>query len=189
MIIPIGVDCGNADFLRKNNLRTLSFPFDWIVTYSGVADIIKNNFFDFFDGNLMNQNEKAYNTQYKALFVHYKFPEDSEKMIRKIHRFKTILQSSEEEIIFIRKGHAYHHHNEQVNAVKNDLIDAEELDIILQEKYPNLRFKIIVILVCGICFDPYLVYSSVSKNIAIYNIATHNVDDNMYIQLCKNILL
>ena len=44
MIIPIGVDCGMAEFCKKYNLRTRSFPFDWIVSYNGVSKCIENNF-------------------------------------------------------------------------------------------------------------------------------------------------
>ena len=44
MIIPIGVDCGMANFIKKYNLRNMSFPFDWTVTYNGVSKCIDDNF-------------------------------------------------------------------------------------------------------------------------------------------------
>jgi hypothetical protein len=44
IIIPIGVDCGIADFLKKYNLRTVSLPFDWAVSYNGVSKCIEDDF-------------------------------------------------------------------------------------------------------------------------------------------------
>jgi hypothetical protein len=44
MIIPIGVDCGMAEFCRKYNLRKASLPFDWTVTYNGVSKCIEDDF-------------------------------------------------------------------------------------------------------------------------------------------------
>ena len=45
IIIPIGIDCAVADFLNKFKLRNNSYPFDWVVTYTGINDIIENSFF------------------------------------------------------------------------------------------------------------------------------------------------
>ena len=42
IIIPLGIDCIIAEFLRNR-----SYPFDWVLTYSGVHKIIDNNFIDF----------------------------------------------------------------------------------------------------------------------------------------------
>ena len=33
IIVPIGVDCGVANFLRDNGYRNFSLPFDWVVSY------------------------------------------------------------------------------------------------------------------------------------------------------------
>jgi hypothetical protein len=182
MIIPIGIDCGNADFFRQNNLRNAAFPFDWTLTYGGVSNIIKNEFIDF----LPNNNNELFISKYNVNFTHNHFPEDNEKMIRRIERFKHILENSEEKITFVRKGHAYHHHKE-CEQIKNDLLDAEELDFYLKSKYPNLKFEIIVILVCGSCFDSNANYTIISDDIKVYNIATPIVDNDKYKNLCKEI--
>jgi hypothetical protein len=179
MIIPIGVDCGLADLLRKNNLRTFAFPFDWCVTYNGVSEIIKDDFNKFIPE--LNNNKKS---EYNINFFHdfdNNYSLDKEKYLRRINRFKNILENSKEEIIFIRKGHAYHHHQES-NNIKNDIEDANNLDNILQEKYKNLSYKIIVILVCGTCFDINNNYLSNNKRIEIYNISTPSVDDKKFEQ-------
>lgn len=184
MIIPIGIDCGNADFFRQNNLRNTAFPFDWTLTYGGVSNIIKNDFIDFLPKN----NNELFISKYNVNFTHNHFPEDNEKMTRRIERFKHILENSEEKITFVRKGHAYHNHKE-CDQIKNDLLDAEELDFYLKSKYPNLKFEIIVILACGSCFNPNINYTTLSEGVRIYNIATPNVDDDKYINLCKEIFI
>jgi hypothetical protein len=40
IFIPIGSDCYTTFGLKDNNLRFQSLPFDWIVTYNGIYDII-----------------------------------------------------------------------------------------------------------------------------------------------------
>jgi hypothetical protein len=40
IIIPIGIDCGNSDFLKKYNIRKFALPFDWVVTYNGISNIL-----------------------------------------------------------------------------------------------------------------------------------------------------
>jgi len=184
MYIPIGIDCGNAEFLKNHNIRSFSFPFDWIVTYNGISEIIKNNFDRFIPKNLIKLN-----TDYQISFPHNEFPNDTEKILRRIERFKNILETYQEKITFIRKGHASHHHIEQNNTIKNDIIDAEDLDNILKEKYPHLRYNIIVIVVCGKCFQSDIIYTTTHSNIKIYNIATAEVDDPKYQALCVELFV
>ena len=81
-------------------------PFDWIVSYGGVSNIIETEFQQFTD-----IDNKNLNRLYNVSFVHNKFPEDYEKMNRRINRFIKLL-NSEEEITFIRKGHAFYNHDE-----------------------------------------------------------------------------
>ena len=187
IIIPIGVDCGNAEFLKRHNLRNFSLPFDWLVTYNGISNIIKNDFNGFIPGPT-----EIFVPNYDTLFLHNNFPEDNETMIRRINRFKNILETTYEKVVFVRKGHAFHHHNEQnnrFNIIKSDIQDAEDLDVVLKEKYPNLNFEIIVILVCGKCFHSDEKYESASKNIKIYNISTPAADDFKYNNLCLEVFI
>ena len=189
MIIPIGVDCGMATFVQKYNLRNMAFPFDWNVTYNGVSKCIDDNFI-FFTEPLNNRINK-----YDIYFTHdfeniYLLNQDKEKYIRRYQRLINILETSNEEIIFCRKGHACHNHyehNGKYSNIINDIDDAEQLDIILKNKYPQLKYKIIVILVCGNCFNPIETYKSKSDKIEIYNIATPQVDDTIFENLCRNI--
>jgi hypothetical protein len=185
IIIPIGVDCGNADFLKKNNIRNFALPFDWVVTYNGVSNIIKNDFHNFIPNNCEN-----YNDIYSIAFPHNKFPDDNEKIVRRINRFKNILETTNEKIFFLRKGHGSHNHGEHNNNIlKNEVTDAEDLDNILKEKYPNLNYEIIVILICGNCFNAEKIYTSSSKNIKIYNISMTIIDDKFFNDLCSTLFV
>jgi hypothetical protein len=184
-VIPCGVDCGLANLLKKYNLRFFSLPFDWCVSYGGVSEIIKNDFKDFIPIN----NNKI-NTSYNYSFVHNNFPEDTETMIRRCARLSELLRNTETELVFIRKGHAFHHHSETCNLglkLENDIKDAENLSNILNEKYPNLQYKIIVVLVCDSCFDKNINYVSADARVKIYNISTPTFDDNKFEMLFTDI--
>jgi len=188
IIIPIGIDCGLASLLKKYNLRNFSLPFDWIVSYSGISKIITNDFKNF----LYDVNTDKVNKTYDLCFYHNTFPEDYIKMNRRINRLFNLLNSSEEELVFFRKGHAFHHHEEcnkhKVN-LANDIDDAEELNKVLKNKYPKLKYKIIVALVCDTCFDKNKIYNSDNDNIYIYNIATPTYDDDKFEKLFNDIIL
>lgn len=172
IIIPIGIDCGTADYLKRHNLRMFSLPFDWCLPYNGVSEIIKNNFVDFLPDDNSNISNK-----YKVVFIHNNFPEDNQKMNRRCRRFIDLLNNIEETFIFFKKGHAKHNHSEALNVnceIKNDILDSEELYIFLKEQFPKLKFKIIIALNCEECFECDRHYTSSFKDIIIYNITTKN---------------
>jgi hypothetical protein len=180
MIIPIGVDCGMANFCIKYNLRNMSLPFDWNVTYNGVSKCIEDDF------NLFTEPLNNRINHYDVYF-HHDFENndllnhDKEKYSRRCQRLRNILETSNEEIIFCRKGHACHHHSEhnsKYNNITNDIEDAERLDVILSKKYPQLNYKIIVVVVCGKCFNINETYKSNSDKVEIYNVATPQLNDN-----------
>ncbi len=174
--ISIGIDCGPATFLKTNHMRSYSLPFDWTLTYNGISEIIKNKFSSYLPTN----NNCLCSHSSHTHFIHNNFPQDTEKMTRRIQRFSEILKIDNEEIIFIRKGHAIRHHDEASKfnfTIKNDLIDAEEFCEYLLENYPILKFKIIIFLICGNCFDKNNIYMSKYRNISVINISTHNIDE------------
>jgi hypothetical protein len=187
MIIPIGVDCGMASFLKKHNLRTEAFPFDWNVTYNGVSKCVEYDFKHFTDPLHNRIND------YDVFFFHdfeHDFEEDKEKYARRCNRFIHTLESATDDIIFCRKGHASHHHCEHAGKYSNitsDIDDAERLNEVLRTKYPQLKYKIIVILVCGICFNPAETYKSNFESIEIHSIATPKADTVAFENCCCNI--
>jgi hypothetical protein len=189
MIIPIGVDCEMAEFCKKYNLRTTSFPFDWTVTYNGVSKCIDDNFQQFTEplNNKINEYDIYFHHDFNNNST---FNEDKEKYIRRCNRLINILETSNEDIIFCRKGHACHHHSEhngKYSHITNDIDDAEKLNIIISKKYPQLKYRIIVILVCGNCFNSNHIYKSNSANVEIYNIATPVAENTIFENCCRNI--
>lgn len=177
MIIPIGADCGLAEICKTYGLRHSSFPFDWTVSYNGVSKCFEDNFASFTEPlqDRINIHD---------IFFYHDFKdtgeEDKEKYTRRCGRLLTILETSKEEIVFFRKGHAPHHHyehNGKYSTITSDIDDSEQLSRIISLKYPKLKYKIIVVLVCGKCFDSTLTYRTNTKKIELHNIATAQVDD------------
>jgi hypothetical protein len=187
MIIPIGVDCGMAEFCKKHNLRTMSFPFDWIVSYNGVSKCIENKFEEFTEplNNRINKYDMCFVHDFELNGNH---EHDKEKYNRRCNRLMNILETNEE-IIFCRKGHASHlhaEHNGKYSVIANEIEDAERLTNFLKN-YPELNYKIIVILVCGKCYDNTCIYKSNSDKIEIYNIATPQAEDAIFEKCCRGI--
>lgn len=178
IFVPIGVDCGIATELRDNKLRMAAYPFDWVVTYNGVSDIIKQKFSsylpvdaNFYDEYDFESRKMRCSRISHTLFMHNIFPDDIEKLNRRIQRFLWLLQNTTEEIIFIRKGHAVHHHTEAKLynvTLKCDIADAEQLYVYLSQKYPMLKFKILVFLFCDTCFEHDKTYLSKYQNMYIF---------------------
>jgi len=83
----------------------------------------------------MPSDYERFNCISKTEFPHNIFPNDNEKFVRRIERLKNILETSDEKIFFLRKGHATHNHIENnMDVIKSDLADAEDLDNILTIK-------------------------------------------------------
>ena len=180
MYVSIGIDCGTANILKELGLRKCSLPFDWVVTYEGVTNIIRNNFKNYLPENNLNNDYEKMNKKSGTFFMHNEFPRDLETMNRRIDRFKYILESSNEKIVFVRKSHGSHHHTtidkrnkytqDPINLC-NDIQDAKKLDLLLCEKYPNLEYEIHVILICDKCFTNVNIDESISHNIRIHNVS------------------
>ena len=174
IIIPIGIDCGVATFLKEYNLRTMSLPFDWIITYKGVSNIIKNKFLNFLPP-LQSSTEGI-------RFVHDEFPENTEKYKRRINRFHNLLSSPPSHITFFRKGHLIHNHGE--SDIVNEVDDIIKLDEYLSSEYPNFDYKIILTLSCHQCNTPTDTFEH-SNKITIYNLTNPSYSIQQYDQKFK----
>lgn len=178
IVIPIGIDCRIAQLLRRHDIRKNAYPFDWIVSYHGVYEFIKNDFQDFFP----TTNHR--NHKYEFKFFHDQFPKDCEKYHRRISRLKQALEQTDEPVILIRNGHAPFHHQDRAY-IGNDLEDAYRLCEHLVNKYPKLEFKIIVLLVCGYCFPQDSVFYKSRRhddNIIIYHMTTRMHDHPLSVE-------
>lgn len=176
IIISLGIDCGPSGFLKEIGNRSFSLPFDWVVTYGGVYKIIKNSFDSYIPSDYFFSYDIFNDTISGVRYVHHKFPEDCEKLKRRSDRFLDLL-NQDEEIVFIRKGHSLHHHEEckKFNFIlEDDISDSEKLSKYLVEKYPNLKFKILVFLRCKKCYKNVNEYFS--KNVLCYNLLHTHIE-------------
>ena len=173
LFVSIGIDCDVANFLNKYNLRKVSLPFDWNVSYSGVSQCIENNFKNFtnpLSSERINGDD---------IYFHHDFLEasmtqmDRDKYQRRCERLLNLFETAEktgEYVLFIRKGHLCYHHEEQNGKYKDitdDTEDAKQLDKVMRSKYPLLKYKIIVLLGCTKCF---------TKDTECPNDDTHTID-------------
>ena len=198
VIIPIGIDCGVAAALKQLNERTVAYPFDWNVTYGGIVDILKNDFCDFVPtcryGIQQNPQYSSVFNKYGTLFIHEDWikneKEEQAKYHRRIERFKSLLdQHSSDTFYFIRKGHMFHHHREYY--FQDDVESVCELSKVLKQKYPNMKFKIILIICCPSCHKHGIPFVD-DKNIVVFsnlkNINIRNTQDNLSHCLSKDVL-
>ena len=180
VFISLGFGCQVAENLNELKLRNFSLPFDWTVPHSGVDNIIKTNFKNYIPKDKFtnsNGDTHAVSLIDHTIFPHNKFPEDNEKMQRRINRFLDLLKEEKKELIFIKRSHMDNHHvaeyAEKYNwTVKNDIDECEEIHSFLKKTYPKLKFKIILFLLCSKCFDS----NCRSKNIEIYHVSEPNCD-------------
>lgn len=179
--IPIGIDCDVATMCKEINIREAAFPFDHIVTYEGITDILKNNFNNFLP------NSKTYNLssssilnrQYGVRFMHDNFlkQSDIDKYKRRIERFFNILKTEKKKVIFIKKGHSLHHHSEY--NIPNEYNELKELDDYLQQTYKELDYKIVLILLCKTCNCSFMKDND-RKNIDVYLYNDIPITDNQF---------
>jgi Putative papain-like cysteine peptidase (DUF1796) len=186
MIIPIGVDCGLAVFLKNSNMRGQSLPFDWTVAYNGVSACISDNFKYFLPevGQRINKYDIYFHHDFMSSNL---LNDDIDKYKRRCERLINILENTTEKLVFCRKGHSCHHHYEHDSRyfnITNDLDDVETLDTVLKSKYPKLDYKIIVILICEKCFIPKKEYKSTSDKVEIYNIVEPGTDASLNFNNC-----
>jgi len=202
IFVPIGCDCTCARMLKHLGLRRFSLPFDWVVTYRGVADILENDFATF----LPASGKGVVNHRDGVLFFHNDFPTDTDTIKRRIDRFRTLLQTSQERLVFVRVGHGSSHHHEYRTSVHNehtDVVDeiehATRLDKLLKERFPNLSYDIVLLWNCTQCPCPIETLSdehlTIGSTVRVYNLTSQperiSSWNNMtaFHQFCETILL
>jgi hypothetical protein len=178
IIVPIGIDCGVAEVLKKYELRKFALPFDWVVTYRGIKHILENDFEEYIPNKVVyeeNKNITIFN-KYDVKFIHDKLNKDDiDKYKRRIERLKNILNNDTEEVVFIKKGHTYHHHGEY-NFI-DDVQDVIELNNYLKNKYKTLKYKIIIVLLCNQCYKGF--NDILDERIKIIKRPIVNIMDNL----------
>lgn len=171
--VPIGCCCATSIFMNKLEKRSISFPLDWLCSYHDVHKIFDNEFKDFLKTvrhvsrynqeylKLPPETELEYNLDYSVRIFHREYEEKKgnvyeETIQRRINRLLKVLNDSDKEIVFIRRGHMIWHHIEvavsplqQIEASIGEKEDMEKLVEVLRRKYPNLKFKIHLFIDCN----------------------------------------
>ena len=132
------MDCGVAGSLRRSKYKESAYPFDWNVTLiEFIIDTFENNFENF--KSLFDHCDKSgsgylkYDNQ--IYFYHDQTTitnELKEKYIKRSLRLHNLLKSGKK-ILFVRK------------ASDNTIKQIQKLKNIIIKKYPNLKFKILLI--------------------------------------------
>lgn len=156
IFVPIGVDCGGANYLRDTHRRMQAFPFDWMVTYGGVATCFREQFQRFLPADRQGFN------QYNMCFYHDYLDRTGrgnaitdDKFRRRFARAAHVLTSSSQ-VVFWRKSHMKHHHDEHGGKFQTllpaEIAHAEEFSDWLRHTHPTLDYYILVTLCCQQCF-------------------------------------
>lgn len=154
-IIPFGSNCYIASYLKRNNLKIVSYPFDWIFSYpNDIYDIINTDFEYFLnkDYYVNKDNTINYNSHTKycpnlRMFNHHNPYKDSdnEYFKRCVSRFNDVIKK-EESKLFIMFFSDNNINNEIKNIIKlKELFDTKmsnyELLCIFQETKGYQRKK------------------------------------------------
>ena len=140
-IIPLGTNCYIASYLKRNNLKLVSYPFDWIFSYpNDIYDIINTNFEYFLNKEYyVNQDDTInYNSHMKyctslRMFNHhnpYK-DNDNEYFKRCVARFNDVIKKQENKLFIM-----FFSENNLNNEIRN-IIKLKEL---FDEKIINYNF-------------------------------------------------
>lgn len=160
--ISLGADCGSAGALRASGKKTFSFPFDWVVSFHSIHKVFQNDFRGLLEDRVMNTeiqgNANEFNVDYNIRFFHRELIKDYDNTLkRRLNRLTNLLNSTDKELIFIRRSHDQKHHNEikycglSAPDEIDDVQDMKMLRDILLEKYPKLNFKLYLFLQCPLC--------------------------------------
>jgi len=200
LVISLGVDCSIKFLLKKKNIEQPTFPFDWIVSYKGVTDLISNNLqkSKLIDGKNLDTYIDKKNG---ILFMHDDKKDIYEKYTRRLNRLNKYLEYYEKKnkkIIFMRKSHNILHHLEDYEykyncVIKNDIEDMKNLNKYLSKTYPKLNYIIHLFLMCNRCYSNYKqkYNKNMNNNLKIYNLTNledkkHEKEFNLFIY--KNFL-
>jgi len=167
--ISLGSSCDIALNLRKLDLRTEAYPFDWLLTlrHDPFITLLKEDFLHFLDQrDLVQHPKRPYkieNTYYELEFTHDQLSKESlenpkkfqtelnaiqSKYLRRIHRFRG-LNSYPGWVIFFRTAYDYTNHPEpywkKEGIEKITKAQACELKEALDRYFPQLRFSLVII--------------------------------------------
>jgi len=136
-IIPLGSNCYIASYLKRNNMKLVSYPFDWIFSYPvDIYDIINTDFEYFLNKEYYTHKDETINynshTKYSpnlTMFNHHNpYKEsDNEYFKRCVARFNDVIKKKESKL-FIMFFCENNLNNEIRNIIKlQELFDEKQI--------------------------------------------------------------
>ena len=145
--ISLGGWCGTTISLRGNKLYEKALPFDHIrSTFEGIIDCFDNDFLNFFPKKIevdkidnYSYNNKSFRGKFFGFYHHNLYDKNViQDFNRRIERLKTLLETTNEKIVFIRTMSA-HDYNDELNKYHRFIN-------IIEKRYENLNFLLIFII-------------------------------------------
>lgn len=190
--VSLGYVCAIARELERLGLRNSSMPFDWNVTdFKGVIEAIRNNFDDYLDYNLLEQEDmcrKHYrNPKYNVQFYHdFNYFEPLDKQLPKVQskyerRIKRFYEIIKQPTTFIR----YISDDRNIDGKSKELLWIEENYTYIYEtlRYFNCNNDIIFIANEGVVSSKVKIYNV--KRDGDYEITNTPITNNHNMELKK----
>jgi hypothetical protein len=128
-VCSLGISCNSAFFLKRNDLKKASYPFDWILCdISIVKHCIQNEFVDFLDKQyyLDVSEKRCTHTKYREeLFYHYnplRNPQDYVYYTNCVSRFKDLIKKTENKLFII----SFINQTDDLETIKSNVIEFNE---------------------------------------------------------------
>jgi len=143
--VSLGGWCGIADVIREGlKLNPIAYPFDYVrTTFEGILHYIKNDFEGFLPttgrhiGIPGNTDLILYPGTYNAFYSHDPTNiETKEAFLRRFKKFDNLLKS-DKTVVFFRAMTSL--------LVSTEMDNLQIFTKILQDKYPNLKYKLVTI--------------------------------------------
>jgi hypothetical protein len=183
LIVSLGIDCcikyllnGSYNWLKqsgdlKPGLIIEDFPFDYSITYGSITELLSNEYEEPEESDMeYKPNGDLYDKKHNISFRHgdvavgragnhtqTSTTKDYAKGFgKRLNKLKTYIDKKLHKILFFRKTHGQHHHEDFkdknfMNTIE-ELEDCIELDEYLTTSHPDLVYQIIIYVVdCNEC--------------------------------------
>jgi hypothetical protein len=175
-IIPLGSQCFTSFYLKKNDLKKTSYPFDWIFSSPKIIiDVLNDNFSIFLnkDYYVIKNIESTKNKHSLYLPDLYMFnhknpykDEDYLYYIRSVNRFYNILKKKEKKLFIL-------------TSLKNEINNELENICLLNHKLNSLTTNYIFIIIFQICTGEQTKDIYEYENMIIIQITTISESDGV----------
>jgi hypothetical protein len=137
-VIPLGSNCYVASYLKRNNIKLTSYPFDWIFSYpNDIIDMLETNFEKILDKNCYLYKDDTIDYNFHniycptlRMFNHYNpYKESDYKYVERcINRLNNVLEKKENKLFIMMFVN---------NNVNNEIKNIIKLAKIISKKTSN----------------------------------------------------